>query len=115
MRSLLFVCVLAACAPKHPVGLGSDSSVVGEWNTEEGGVATFTIVDGHPALAGIVDADGEVYEVRSSTYGSDGFRWVYHVPSTGYTVSEVVTSIDAHALCTTWDNEHAAGTSCYTR
>ena len=117
---VLFAVALSACASTSPTGsqlAGSqlDARLLGVW-TDEGG-ATHTIAPGADGYAvGVVDSDGEVFDVTSVEYDGGVLTWVYDVPSTGYTVTHRTTSIGPDRIEVRWENqEGATGTDTLTR
>jgi hypothetical protein len=65
------------------------NSVVGQW-MDDSTNCTFTVRDDGNGIRTVaaVDDDGEVYQVRDSSWDGTTLVTTYHVPSTGYTLTE---------------------------
>ena len=112
---LLLAGVLSACASTGPQGPALDERLLGVW-TDEGG-ATVTISAGADGYeVGVVDSDGEAFEVTSVVYADGVLTWVYDVPSTGYTVTHRTTTIAPDRIGLAWENQAgASGTDSLAR
>lgn len=109
------VLLVSGCAGPRSATADLDERLLGVWATEGGARYTITAEEGEYAL-GIVDYDDEVFEVRSVTWDDGVLAWTYHVPSTGYDVSEETTSISEDRLDLQWENQTGAtGTDVLTR
>lgn len=115
MRTSVLFLFLLACGPKHGGGQLKPEAVIGTWSNEGDGLATIELVAGVPTFTSVLDIDGEIFQVTESHWSREGFDWTYLVPSTGYIVHEVVTSVDENGMCVTWANQYDSGHACYTR
>jgi hypothetical protein len=119
---LLFVSSFAlatACGPKA----SGDNAYLGTWTDgcQDGGAQISFANPGSGAqVVGIIDGDGEIFEVRSSGFQGGAMTWEYLVPSTGYVVTSVVTSVSGNEIAYEWSNvapdgERNAGTDVLCR
>jgi len=112
--TLLAVSLLPACASSGPSGPDLDARLLGVWADEGGARVTISPGDGGYAV-GVVDSDGEVFDVVSVTWDGATLVWVYDVPSTGYRVRHETTAITQGRLDVRWENEFDSGTDTLTR
>lgn len=104
---LLAVVLLPACASSGPAAPDLDPRLIGVWADLDG--ATHTITAGDDGYeVGVVDSDGEVFDVVSVIYADSALTWTYDVPSTAYTVTYVTTSITADEITARWENQTGA-------
>ena len=98
--------------------------LAGRWLCQSSSaVYTFAVNGGDVALTSIVDDDGEVFEVLESAWDpqSGVLRWTYRVPSSGYSVAEVVSLNTSETLTGTWTStppdggEGSEGSDSWTR
>lgn len=100
-----------ACGPSHtrgepPVEL---AFVQGVWQSPSSGaehVVRWT--GGEFRVVGIVDDDGEVFEVRESQWDGTTLRWTYYVPSTSYLVTFTCEPTGGSEMPCNWFNDHDA-------
>ena len=104
---LLAVAVLPACASSGPAAPDLDPRLIGVWADRDGAIHTISLADDGYEV-GVVDSDGEVFDVVAVTYANDALSWTYDVPSTGYTVTYVTTSITADEITARWENQTGA-------
>ena len=104
---LLAVALLPACASSGPAAPDLDPRLLGVWADLDGATHTISLVDEGYAV-GVVDSDGEVFDVVSVTYADSTLTWTYDVPSTGYTVTYVTTSIRQDEITARWENQTGA-------
>jgi hypothetical protein len=58
-------------------------------------------------VVSVVDTDdGEVRPVQESDWNGTRIRWTYYVPSTDYTVTFTMTSLEGDQLYCDWFNDH---------
>lgn len=112
---LVLLAALSACASTAPAGPDLDERLLGVWVDEGGAVTTIAAgADGYEI--GVVDTDGEVFDITATTYADGVLTWVYDVPSTGYTVTHTTTDITADRVGLAWENQTgASGTDTLTR
>ena len=104
---LLAVAVLPACASSGPAAPDLDPRLIGVWADRDGAIHTISLADDGYEV-GVVDSDGEVFDVVAVTYANDALSWTYDVPSTGYTVTYVTTSIRQDEITARWENQTGA-------
>lgn len=104
---LATVVFAAGCAGSGSTTSPLDERLLGVWATDSGAHYTITANEGAYALD-IVDYDDEVFEVVSVTWTDGVLAWTYDVPSTGYRVSEMTTSISTNQLGVHWENQTGA-------
>jgi hypothetical protein len=104
---LAVVLFLAGCSGAGTAASNLDERLLGEWVAEGGARYTITAERGAYRI-GIVDTDGEVFEVREVTWTDGVLAWTYFVPSTSYTVSERTVRISAESLDVAWQNQTGA-------
>jgi hypothetical protein len=58
-------------------------------------------------VVSVVDTDdGEVYTVRESDWNGPRIRWTYYVPSTDYTATFTMETLEGDILNCSWFNDH---------
>jgi hypothetical protein len=63
--------------------------------------------NGQFRVISVVDTDdGDVYPVQESDWNGTRIRWTYYVPSTDYTVTFTMTSLEGDQLYCDWFNDH---------
>ena len=91
--------------PKGAMGLSAeDRALLGTWQDEGGALTTIAPSAGAAAVTGILDTDGERFEVLQSGWSGGHYGWSYRVPSTGYVVEITIQTLDGDRATTTWSN-----------
>ncbi|MCB9726877.1 MAG: hypothetical protein H6746_00200 [Deltaproteobacteria bacterium] len=117
--SALLLLLLSACGSSnsalsgpHGDTIRRDSPrLVGDWaDAETGTIFHVEMVDGVAQVTSIVDSDGEVFDIREQGWKDGHLTWTYHVPSTGYVNTFVVTNIGTEELGSTWSGTGGEGT-----
>jgi hypothetical protein len=119
-RNIAFILLAAALFPSYGTpaaaagnnGISeSGSELAGVWeDPETHNLITIKMTDGKPAVVSIIDNDdSEKLIVQRSSFENGILSFSYKVPSTGYIVDIVSTSLNAQGLNYLWDNSHAKG------
>jgi len=118
---LIFFGAFTSCATsskqeKESLEPAYNPAFLGEWkDAETGGVYSITYINGVLTVVSGVDGDGEVLEIRSSTWRDGVLEWVYYVPSTKYVVTMTTVKIEGDTLHCLWKNNESSGTELLRR
>lgn len=99
----------AGCAKhatvKPPIDRHIKRQLPGLWKDESGAEHRIIRARKTPAVASIIDADGETFQVDRSGWTGSGYTWDYTVPSTGFAIHVQVESIEDDVMRITWTND----------
>ncbi len=107
---MLIVLTTLSCNFVESLFTGSEPPIdlAGVWfNPMTHSETTIVWEDDEFKVVSVIDTDdGEVRPIQESDWNGTRIRWTYYVPSTDYTVTFTMESLEGNSLHCSWFNDH---------
>lgn len=92
------------------------NAYIGSWeDLDTHTIYTIESADSQLRVTSAIDDDGEVFEIKSSTWDGKKLRWTCLVPSTDTTLRFETTSVNGDTLWCDWNNDSSSGSQEFRR